>query len=299
MLAEAFRYWTTFAPERVRAFGYLERLIALEFRAKRCAVAWAPHLASCRRMILTAADHCTRRDLCLIVGSGLLLEVPLAELAERFGRVILVDMFHMPAVRRQARRFKNVKLLSGDVTGVFQMMKEGKYPGPQVPAPPARIPHLAESDLAVSCNCLTQLAGPFVAHFERTRGFSDLDSDKLAYQIMEHHARAFAEASPDVGLIITDVERYEFANGEIAHRVDLLKALKLPAPLNPALSEEWDWLIAPAGEDGPGDVEHLVEAKVYTRAEITDDAAAADQGLPEATALDDGLQDAGPVPPRR
>jgi hypothetical protein len=298
MIAELWRYWTTFAPERVRRFGYLKRLIALEFRAKRCAAAWAPHLASCRRMILTAAEQCTRRDVCVVVGSGLLLEVPLAELAARFGRVYLVDIFHMPQVRRQVRPFKNVKLLSGDVTGIFAMMSEGKAPGPHVPAPPARIPHLTESDLAVSCNCLTQLAGPFVAHLEATRGFSDLDSDKLAYQVMEQHARAFAEAAPDVGLIITDTERYEFANGEIARRVDLLKAYKLPAPLNPALSEEWDWLIAPAGEDGPSDVEHLVEAKIYTRAEIPA-AAAADAGLPEATALDDGLQDAGPVPPRR
>ncbi|MDX2225214.1 MAG: hypothetical protein SFV21_20825 [Rhodospirillaceae bacterium] len=270
MLAEAWRYWTAFAPARVRRFGYLARLVALEFRARRCAAAWAPHLAACRRAILTAADHCARRDLCLIVGSGLLLDVPLAELAARFGRVMLVDMFHMPQVRRQVRPFKNVRLLSGDVTGMFQMMKDGKVPGPQaggpeLPAPPARIPHLTEADLAVSCNCLTQLAGPFVAHLEATRGFSDLDSDKLAYQIMEHHARAFAEAAPDVGMIISDVERYEFAKGEVARRIDLLKAYTLPPPLNPALSEEWDWLIAPAGEEGPDDIEHLVEAKLYTR----------------------------------
>lgn len=35
MIGEFLRYLTTFAPERTRKFGYLKRLIALEFRAKR------------------------------------------------------------------------------------------------------------------------------------------------------------------------------------------------------------------------------------------------------------------------
>ncbi len=185
MIGEILRYLTTLAPERTRKFGYLKRLIALEFRAKRCKEAWAPHQRSTRAFILKAAKMCERRQIAVVVGSGLLLEVPLEELAEEFERVFLVDIFHMPQVRRAVKKHGNVKLLTGDVTGVFAAMKERRPPGSHTPAPAARIPHLKEADLIVSCMCLTQFAGPFTDHFEKTRGFSDLDSDKLAYQIME------------------------------------------------------------------------------------------------------------------
>ena len=208
MIGEFIRYATTFAPERVRKFGYLQRLIALEFRAKRCAEAWAPHQRRARSFIVKAADLCERHNLAVIIGSGLLLEVPLKALAERFERVYLVDIFHMPQVRREAKRYFNVKLLTGDVTGVFAAMKEHRPPGPNIPAPPARLPNLKDADLIVSCNCLTQLAGPFNAYFEKERGFGELDSDKLAYQVMENHAKAVAVEATGIGVLITDTERF-------------------------------------------------------------------------------------------
>jgi hypothetical protein len=302
MLGEMWRYWTTFAPERVRKFGYLKRLIALEFRAKRCAAAWEPHIRACRQVIVKAADLCERQKCCVILGSGLLLEVPLGALASRFDVVYLVDMFHMPQVQAEAKKHFNVKLLTGDVTGVFQAIKDRKPPGSNVPAPPPRIPHLKDADLIVSCNCLTQLAGPFVEYFEQTRGFSELDSDKLAFQIMEAHAKAIAEEATGVGLIITDVERYVMAGDKIVSRTDLLKAYKLPDTANHLHNEEWDWFIAPAPEEDPArDVEHLVEAKVYQRP-VEDETKAGDQPAEDAEIddrplppeLNDAFADTGP-----
>jgi hypothetical protein len=304
MLGELFRYWTTFAPERVRKFGYLKRLIALEFRAKRCAAAWEPHLRACRDIILKTADLCERQGTCVILGSGLLLEVPLSALASRFETIYLVDIFHMPQVKAAARKHFNVKLLTGDITGVFQAMKERKAPGPNQPAPPPRIPHLKDADLIVSCNCLTQLAGPFTAYFEKERGFSDLDSDKVAFQIMEQHAKAIAYEAAGVGLIITDVERYVMAGDKVVTRTDLLKAYKLPPTPNQIHNEEWEWLIAPAPEEDPArDIVHLVEAKVYLRTvaeekkEGEGEPAAADE-RPLPPELDDRFADAGAPPVR-
>ncbi|MEQ9449093.1 MAG: hypothetical protein RLN70_09345, partial [Rhodospirillaceae bacterium] len=196
----------------------------------------------------------------------------LSGLAERFERVFLVDMFHMPQVRREVKKHFNVKLMSGDVTGVFLMMKENRPPGPHVPAPPARIPHLKDADLIVSCNCLTQLAGPFTDHFEKTRGFSELDSDKLAYQIMEQHAKAIAEEATGIGVIITDEDRIAMQDDKMVSRTDLLKALKLPPTPTVVHNEEWDWLIAPHPEEHPThDIIHTVTAKVYERNVQEDD----------------------------
>ncbi|MBM3513773.1 MAG: hypothetical protein FJX59_08660 [Alphaproteobacteria bacterium] len=267
MIGELWRYWTTFAPERVRAYGYLSRLIALEFRAKRCQAAWAPHQQRCREKIVKVAALAAGRDVCVVVGSGLLLEVPIEALADTFKRTYLVDIFHLPQVRRQVRPFKDrVTLLTGDVTGIFAAIKDGQPPGPHIPAPAARIPHLAEADLAISCNCLTQLAGPFVAAFEKTPTFSDLDADRLAFQIMQNHAHAFAAEAKGIGLIISDIERHVLKGTHAVERIDLLKAMKLPPTAHLLHNEEWTWRIAPRGEEFPDrDVEHIVEAKVYER----------------------------------
>jgi len=266
MIGEFLRYLTTLAPERVRKFGYLRRLIALEFRAKRCAAAWEPHIRSTRAFITKAADLCERQKIVVVVGSGLLLDVPLKALADRFERVFLVDMFHMPQVRREAKRHFNVKLLTGDVTGIFAAMKENRAPGASVPAPPPRIPHLKEADLIISCNCLTQLAGPFAEYFEKTRGFSELDSDKLAYQVMEQHCKAIAHEATGVGVIITDTERFAMQGDKVVSRGDLLRAYRLPHTPTAVHNEEWEWLIAPAPEEHPShDYEHTIVGRVYER----------------------------------
>jgi len=289
MIGEFLRYLMTYAPERTRKFGYLKRLIALEFRARRCATAWASHQRSTRNIITKAIDLCEKHEKVVVLGSGLLLEVPLKALAERFDQVFLVDIFHMPQVRREVKKHFNVKLLTGDITGVFAAMKENRPPGGSTPAPPARIPHVKDADLIVSCNCLTQLAGPFTDYFEKTRGFSDLDSDKLAYQIMDQHCKAIATEATGVGVIITDVERIAMQDDKMVSRSDLLKALKLPPTPTIIHNEEWDWMIAPHPEEHPShDYIHIVDAKVYQR-NVNDEE--------EAKESEDGLAVDLPLPP--
>ena len=272
MIGEFIRYATTYAPERTRKFGYLKRLIALEFRARRLTTAWQSHQRSTRNLIVKASDLCEQQRIAVVLGSGLLLEVPLKALTEKFERVYLVDIFHMPQVRREAKKYFNVKLLTGDITGVFAAIKEGSPPGGHTPPPPPRIPHLKEADLIVSCNCLMQLADPFNDYFEKTRGFSDLDSDKLAYQIMDQHAKAIATEATGVGVIVTDTERFAMQDDKIVSRTDLLKALKLPPTPTVMHNEEWDWLFAPHPEDHPShDYIHKVQGKVYQRNIAADD----------------------------
>ena len=53
-------------------------------------LAWAGHLFATRNFVTKAADLCEKQNLVVVVGSGLLLEVPLKALAERFERVFLV-----------------------------------------------------------------------------------------------------------------------------------------------------------------------------------------------------------------
>jgi hypothetical protein len=285
MIGELLRYWTTLAPERVRKYGYLKRLIAIEFRERRNRGAWGPHLAHTRQFILKAVDLVPQPRIAVILGSGLLLDVPIEYLADRFERVYLVDIFHMPQVRRKLQRYLNVKLLSGDITGIFTMMKDHKAPGGKTPAPPPVIPHLADADLIVSCNILTQLAGPFNDLFRRTRGFGDADCDQLSQQVMEQHINAIALQAKGIGVLITDIERFAMQGETIVSRLDLLKELQLPPTQHPQFDEDWDWNIAPAPEEHPSqDIIHAVSARIYER------------GVPEEEKPADAVADEGELP---
>ena len=227
----------------------------------------------------------------VIVGSGLLLDVPLEDLADRFERVYLVDIFHMPQVRRAVRRYFNVKLLTGDVTGIFGMLTENKAPGPRTPPPPPRIPHLADADFIVSCNCLTQLAGPFNDMFRKTRGFADKDCDMLSAQVMEAHIAAIAQHATGVGVLITDTERFAMQGDKVVSAPDLLKTVRLPPAPRSQFNEEWDWLIAPAPEEHPSqDMVHVVHGRIYDRHAPEENAeaqiAGTDEPVPDVPAED-------------
>ncbi|MBT4738928.1 MAG: hypothetical protein HN793_07295 [Rhodospirillaceae bacterium] len=290
MLAELFRYWTTFAPERVRKFGYLKRLIDLEFRHERNEHAWADHILSCRTFIVEAADKCPKQGTAVVLGSGLLLEVPLRSLAERFDRVYLVDMFHMPQVRVEAKKHFNVKLLYGDVTGIFAMMGEGDYPGGSIPAPEPRIPHLKDADLIVSVNCLTHLSPPICAHLDHARHLTEFDQDRLTLQIMAAHVDAIANTATGVGAVITDTERFVLAGDRVVSRRDLIPGLNFPDSASRAHNLEWQWLMSPAGEDHEThDIEHTVVTRLYERFII-------DEEEEEDGLADDAPDDDGPDP---
>lgn len=266
MLGEWFRYITTFAPERVRKFGYLKALIQLEFQHKRNAHAWEDHLLSAATFIVEAAERCPHKHIAVVLGSGLLLDVPLRSLAERFDKVYLVDMFHMPQVRAQAKKFLNVKLLYGDITGIFAMMKEDEYPGGSVPAPPPRIPHLNDADLIVSANCLTSLAPPFCKYLDRTRHLTEFDQDKLTLQIQQAHVEALAGAKKPICAIVTESERFQLLGDKVVGRKPLTPGLTFPKTATLAHNLEWQWLVERAdGKDHPYDIEHTVDTRLYER----------------------------------
>ncbi len=306
MLAELFRYWTTFAPERVRKYGYLRRLINLEFQHKRNQHAWQDHIDSCESFIAAAAGATPKHDICVVLGSGLLLEVPLGNLADRFTRVYLVDMFHMPQVRAEAKKYLNVKLLYGDITGIFAMMAEGEYPGDGVPAPPARIPHLNDADLIISANCLTHLAPPFCDYLGEERYMTEFDQDKLTLQIMDAHVHALAENAHGVSAIITDTERFVLAGNRVVRRKSLIPGLRWPGNATLAQSLEWQWLVSPAGDKHERtDIEHTVVTRLYEHLEPEEEEENGESGdedeegesklgeamTDESGSLGDGLED--------
>lgn len=257
MLREAFEYLTTPCPPLARRYGYLAELVALGARHRRRRRSWAPHIAACRRFVTEAAARVPPGGRAMVAGSGLLLEVPLAELAGRFREVVLVDMLHARSVRRQARQFSNVQLVEWDVTGTLQALDDALAEGG--PLPPADLPPLLPGErfsFAVSCNLLSQLPLLPLDAIGR-RAPATLDAEQLTFAHALGHAHLeWLDRSADRAALFTDTESLWLRDGAIVEREDSLWGLELPAP-----DVQWLWDIAPAPEeDRRRDLRHSVGA---------------------------------------
>jgi hypothetical protein len=246
VIVEALRHAVIRCPRPLKRLGVLHDLIALDARARRQSRAWAPHREACHAAILGFAERPAGRRLAVVIGTGLLLEIPLEALAGRFDRVLCLDLFHMPAVRRRAGRLANVILVDHDVTGLLDALPKAAATA-GLPTPEASLPFAAEADLVVSANLVSQLPLAPVAAAGATGRHSPLALDAWARRIVASHFEALSGLAGAVGLI-ADVARHKTPAGE-TRPVDWWDPLNGAAL--PALEErrEWWWDIAPAPEE--------------------------------------------------
>ncbi|MDA8138243.1 MAG: hypothetical protein M0036_06250 [Desulfobacteraceae bacterium] len=245
MLPELFTYLTTPCPRFVREMGYLHEAIAIRGRFHRCGAAWKEHLERSRAAVLAAARTCREREAVVILGSGLLLDVPLAELAGAFKEVILVDIVHLPAVRRVARRLGNVRLENFDVSTIalklFELMKTGRPTLPELMS--ADFSFGTAPSLVVSLNILSQLPvipGRFVR--QRLPAVGEEDLIEWSKRIVAVHYASLQALAGDVCLI-ADYAYIQLGRDGSREVGSTLHGLELPEP-----QSTWLWQIAPLGE---------------------------------------------------
>lgn len=97
-------------------------MIAIHERYKRVAAHWQTHLEKSRRLILQAALISEQHRKAVVLGSGLLLDVPLETLSRQYQEVILIDIAHLTTVRQRCKTLNNVTLLEHDITGLSDSM---------------------------------------------------------------------------------------------------------------------------------------------------------------------------------
>lgn len=260
MILEALRHLIIRCPPRLKHLGVLHGLIALDARARRQRKAWAPHAKACHASALDFADRATGRRLAVVAGTGLLVEIPLEELAARFDRVVCLDIFHMPTIRRRAARLANVSLIDHDVTGLMQTLPEDIAHG-TLPAAVPSLPFAAEADFVLSANLASQLPLIPMEVAEARGGFAPTELTAWARAIIGGHF-AVLQACPGVAGLITDTEgvRSPVGGGDPVDWWDTLEGAPLP-PL--ADRRDWWWDLAPAPEAWRRfDVRHKVVAGV-------------------------------------
>ncbi|KAA0681313.1 hypothetical protein [Roseomonas genomospecies 6] len=243
MLREAFEYLTTPCPPLARRYGYLAEALALGARYRRQRRAWAPHVDACRRFVQEAAEQVPRGGRALVAGSGLLIEIPLPTLAKRFDEVLLIDMLHTHAVRRQVRRHSNVRLLTLDVTGTLDRL-DTVSDGQPLPAPCPPEPPGGRFAFAISCNLLSQLPLLPLEVIDRKAPATSLaERECFAQALARSHLSWLARVAAQAALF-TDTESLWLEKGTVQEREDSLWGLDLLPP-----DRSWDWDIAPAPEE--------------------------------------------------
>ncbi|KQO71079.1 hypothetical protein [Methylobacterium sp. Leaf89] len=231
MLVELLHLLVTPVPFAHRRRGHLRESVLLMSRGRRCRSAWAPHLAAARAAILDACDGLPQRRVAVVLGSGLLQDVPLADLAARFARVDLVDAVHLWPARLRARAHPNVRLVTADLA-----LRTDRTDRPD---PLAALCGGADVDFVVSANLLSQLP---ILPLDRP-GFVPPD---LGNRIVRAHLDGLAGLRARVCLV-TDVEQIEEdRTGRVTERLDLLHGVRLGTP-----DRRWTWDLAPFGEATP------------------------------------------------
>lgn len=274
MLAEALKY----AHARLRGqgdpHGHLAQQVALWARHKRQAAAWAPHLERCRTLALAAARACPEqaRRTALVLGSGLLLEVPLDELSALFARVVLADMAFLPEVRARAARLGNVDLLEVDLTGRLDRLARDKATALADTAGTGAAElnrangagglaglaaWLPELDFAYSANLLSQL--PLFALDALPSSVGEESRARLGAELVRQHLDGLRGLGCPACLV-TDVTERGLRRGIVDYEADLLFGVDLLFGADPGQgAERWTWRLAPNGEAVRGlDVEREV-----------------------------------------
>lgn len=243
MLREALAYLTTPCDPHLRTLGYLRELIATEARFRRCHAAWRPHTENTRSVIRDAVARTERRGRAVVLGAGILCDIPLDTLAEAFDQVCLIDVCFLRATRRQVRAYPNVTLHTQDITGVAAPLARGEIPVPPFPEGLS----LADADLIVSANVLAQLPLIPVEHLRKIRPASD-DETLLGFgrAIVDGHL-SLLESCPGTICLISETERFVSSERGEPYVEDPLWGVEIPFD-----GPTWDWRLAPPGEIAGG-----------------------------------------------
>jgi len=255
MFHEIVTWCLTSCPSYVRRMEYLYQAIALRGRYRRRKRSWQPHLDAARSFITAVAEKCVSRGRVVVLGSGLLLDVPIQRLTELFEEVVLVDIVHLPEVRRRVRAYPNVRLLQHDITGVakplYENIRRGIHALPEgnVVIPGADVC----TGLVVSLNLISQLAAiPSYYIAKKMPHFPQSELDAWCNRIRAAHLDALAVLSCDVCVIADYAYVWSDPRGAVVEQGSTVGDLVLPEP-----GVAWEWHIAPFGEEPGGHAKTL------------------------------------------
>src|SRR5262245_8651123 len=225
--------------------GFPAEVAGVRGRYLRRKAEWSEHLEKSRSVIIRGAQRAVQKRKAVILGGGLLHDVPLAELAAMFREVLLVDLIHPLSSRWQTRKLRNVHRVTADVTdtiaAAYRIAWDADKPLPK--SEPKLFLDDPEVDFAASVNLLSQLPCMPMAYLNGQAVHSKDAIKEYARDLIRAHL-AYLHRMPGRVALVTDFERLKIApSGEVVERSDLFFGVPWPDR-----GEEWEWKLAPSPE---------------------------------------------------
>ncbi|MGF9562754.1 hypothetical protein [Neorhizobium sp. JUb45] len=236
MILEAIQYAATFPVTPAQFRPSIRSSVNLWARAGRCARDWSAHEAQCQAFIRETVAGMRERRTAVVLGSGLLRDVPVKFLAQKFDTVVLVDLVHLASVRTwlKATRLHNTRLISRDLSG-FDDVLAGRSAEPLGFL--RQVPYL---DLVISANILSQIGVGAERRLETEKNGDVTVVPKL----IAAHLDGLAGLPCTVALLTDTGFRVSDRSGKALEEADLLGGI---AP--PAAAAQWPWTVVPFGEE--------------------------------------------------
>ena len=202
---------------------------------------WNSHQEKCRNLIMKALNL-YKPEKVTVLGSGWLLELPLAEMIDKTKEIVLVDIIHPPDVYRQARGMKKIRIIEEDVSGGLieeVWNKAGKRTFlnklsslDQIIIPEYQPPE--DPGMVVSLNILTQLEYLPLKLLKRKSRATEAELNHFREEIQKSHLRFVMKHN---SVLITDVIAvYTDVSGNTSEKITAL----IPMPAG-RITEEWIW----------------------------------------------------------
>lgn len=222
--------------------GYYSYQEGLVYRHLRQKGGWDSHLENCRRFILKAAELLKPQRV-TVLGSGWLLDFPLAELLEKNIEILLIDIVHPPEVRKQLEGIDRVRLVEADLTGglIEELWeKAGRLPFYRKLHSIDTLninefrPAVEDPGMVVSLNILSQLDVLPVRLLRKKSSATEDELIKFRREIQQKHL-SFLQKHKSV--LITDVrEIFSDRRGQLTEE----QTVVVPLP-GAEITEKWTW----------------------------------------------------------
>lgn len=221
--------------------GYYNYQQGLIYRHLNQEGGWDTHLERCRNFIMKVMDLCKPLKV-TVMGSGWLLELPLAEMVEMTDEICLLDIVHPPEVKQQVASLKKVKLMERDVTGgvIEEVWKKSDrkifFKKSDIDDSILVPEYQPDEDpgLVISLNILTQLE-TLPAALLRRRGV--MQEEGLLHFRTEIQEKHISFLKKHKSVLITDTaEVFTEKSGNTVRKNSLLTSLP-----EGSYAEEWTW----------------------------------------------------------
>ena len=252
MLEEALRWLCIDTSKHAQCLGYRKEAAAPHVRHRRCTPFWRTHLETTRQALMTsAALSYGSGGFAVVMGAGMVRDIPWQQLLEGFDEIHLVDIAFHPEARALHHRYRGrVQLCEMHITDyVTPLARHPKrVPEMKVMLPRNLVQKMGNARWVASVNLLTQLPLVPCAWLLRP-GVAQHVVEAVGMRILHAHLQSLRAASSTVCVVAEVRDTLGQKSGEIVDTME--RSTFIQSALRPRawhVLDRWLWTVNPPGE---------------------------------------------------